>query len=114
MTEEKLRATLKEAQAKEQQGLLIWANWHVWDDLAFDTQPGNKNYDFALSQISRDEEATVSVSWNSLTMPGFIAISVHKLSSSDEFLNHVLEICEKNHYKGPITLIPLNEISKSF
>ena len=43
-------------------------------------------------------------------MPGIIAVSVQKLSSSDEFFSHVLNMCEGGHYEGPITLVPLNEI----
>ncbi|MCI8640592.1 MAG: hypothetical protein HFJ59_01775 [Clostridia bacterium] len=36
MTEQLLWNAVKEAQEKEQIGLLIWANWTVWDNLAFD------------------------------------------------------------------------------
>lgn len=36
MTEKLLRDTLLEAQEKDQLGLLIWANWTVWDDLGFE------------------------------------------------------------------------------
>ena len=114
MTEKLLRDTLKEAQEKDQLGLLIWANWTVWDDLGFEVKPGNESYDFAFSQISKGEEATTSAEWNGLSMPGFIAVSVQKLNSSDEFFKCVLNACEKGHYEGPITLVPLNEISKSF
>lgn len=114
MTEKILRDSLKEAQEKDQLGLLIWANWNVWDDSAFDMKPGNEHYDFALFQISKGEEATVSANWNGLSMPGIIAVSVQKLSSSDEFFKHVLESCEKGNYQGPITLVPLNEVSKSY
>ena len=113
MTEKLLRDSLKEAQEKEQIGLFIWANWTVWDDNGFDMKPGNESYDFALSQISKGEEATISAEWNGLSMPGIIAVSVQKLSSSDEFFNHVLNACEKGHYEGPITLVPLCEVSES-
>lgn len=58
MTEKILRDTLKEAQAKDQLGLLVWANWRVWNDSAFEMKPGNKDYDFAFSQILKGEEAT--------------------------------------------------------
>lgn len=110
MTEQLLRNAVKEAQGKEQFGLLIWANWTVWDDLAFDMKQGNRHYDFALSQISKGEEATISTEWNGLSMPGIIAVSMQKLSSSDEFFAYVLSICKEGHYKGPITLIPSNEV----
>lgn len=114
MTEKLLRDALKEAQEKDQLGLLIWANWTVWDDLGFEVELGNESYDFAFYQISKGEEATIPVEWYGLSMPGFIAVSVQKLISSDEFFNHVLNSCEKGHYEGPITLVPLNKISKSF
>ena len=104
---------LNEANQKGQVGLLIWANWAVWDECAFDMKPGNKIYDFALSQISKGEEVTISAECNGFSMPGFIAVSVQKLSSSDEFLNFVLKMCEKGYYEGPITLVPLNEVSEN-
>ena len=49
MTEKLLRNAVKEAQEKKQLGLLIWANWRVWDDLAFDIESGSEHYNFALS-----------------------------------------------------------------
>lgn len=113
MTEKLLRDVLKEAQEKDQLGLLIWANWSVWDDSGFEMKSGNESYDFALSQISKGEEATISADWNGLSMPGIIAVSVQKLISSDEFFKLVLDTCEKGHYEGPITLVPLNEVSES-
>ena len=114
MTEKFLLDSLKEAQEKDQLGLLIWANWTVWDELGFEVKAGNESYNFAFSQISKGEEVTVSVKCYGLTMPGFIAVPVQKLLSSDEFFKHVLNSCEKGHYEGPITFVPLNEISKSF
>lgn len=110
MTEQLLRNAVKEAQEKEQLGLLIWANWTVWDDLSSYMKQGNEHYDFALSQISKGEEATIQAEWNGLSMPGIIAVSMQKLSSSDEFFAYVLNICKEGHYKGPITLIPSNEV----
>lgn len=113
MTKQLLRDTLKEAQEKGQVGLLIWANWTVWDDSVFEMKPGNESYDFAFSQISKGEEATISAEWKGFSMPGFIAVSVQKLNSSDEFFEDVLAACQKGHYEGPITLVPLNEVSES-
>ncbi len=111
MTGELLRNALKEAQKKEQLGLFIWANWRVFDDFAHEMKSGNESYDFAFSQISKEEEATIQTKWNGLSMPGIIAVSVKKLSSSDEFFSQVLNACEKGHYEGPITFVPLNELS---
>lgn len=113
MTKEVLQNVLKEAQEKKQWGLLIWANWTVWDDLAFEMKEGNECYDVALSQISKEEEATISIECG-FSMPGVIAVSVKKLSSSEEFFSQVLKICKEDHYKGPITLVPLNEVSKLY
>lgn len=110
MTEQFLRNAVKEAQEKNQLGLLIWANWSVWDDLSSEVTPGSEYYNFALSQISNGEEATFSTEWQGLSMPGVIAISVQKLSSSNEFFSHVLSVCEKGNYQGPITLVPLNQL----
>lgn len=110
MTEQLLRNAVKEAQEKEQLGLLIWANWTVWDDLAFDMKQGNEHYDIALSQLSKGEEATIQTEWNGLSMPGIIAVSMQKLSSSDEFFTYVLSTCKEGRYEGPITLVPSNEI----
>ena len=114
MTEKLLLDSLKEAQEKDQLGLLIWANWTVWDELGFEVKAGKKSYDFVFSQISKGEVATVSVKCYGLTMPGFIAVPVQKLLSSDKFFKQVLSSCEKGHYEGPIRLVLLNEISKSF
>ena len=113
MTKRLLWDVLNEAKQKSQVGLLIWANWSVWDECAFDMKPGNKSYDFALSQISKGVEATISAEWNGFSMSGLIAVSVQKLSSSKEFLNFVLQMCEKGNYDGPITLVPLNEVSEN-
>ena len=114
MTEQLLQDTLKEAQEKDQLGLLIWANWTIWDNFAFKVKPGDEFYDFALSQISKGKEAIISAEWNGLSMSGFIAVSIQKLNSSDEFLKEVLTSCKRGNYEGPITLIPANEISESF
>ena len=113
MTEKLLRDTLKEAQEKNQLGLILWSCWAVWDDLGFELKPGNEHYDFALSQISKNEEATSSVICNGFSMAGFIAVSLEKLNSSDEFFNTILKECEKHHFDGPITLLPLNKLAET-
>lgn len=113
MTKKLLRDTLKEAQEKEQLGLLVWANWPLWDDCASDMKPGDKSYDFLLSQISKKEEGTIYKNWCGFNLPGIIGISVEKLSSSDESLHSLLDACQKGNYEGPITLIPLNEVAVS-
>ena len=62
MTEKLLRDSLIEAQGKGEIGLFIWANWRVWDDLAFEMKEGDEKYDFAISQVLKQEEATISTS----------------------------------------------------
>ena len=111
MTEQLLRNAVKEAQEKKQIGLIIWANHTVWNNLAFEMKQGNEHYDFALSQISNGKEAAILTEFNGFVMPGIIAISTQKLSSSNEFFSYVLGICKKGPYEGPITLVPLNEVS---
>lgn len=49
MTEKLLRDSLTEAKSKGEVGLFIWANWRVWDDLAYEMKQGNKYYDVAIS-----------------------------------------------------------------
>ena len=112
MTEKLLRNSLIEAQGKGEIGLFIWANWRVWDDLAYEMKKGNKYYDVAISQVLKHEEATISTQLCGFDAPGILAVSVSKMINSEEFFKHVLEICEKGNYKGPITFIPSNEISQ--
>ena len=111
MTEELLRKALKEADKKGQAGLLIWSNWSIWDDVAFNLKEGNKNYDFALAQVEKEEEATMIYEWAGFKMAGYLAVSVKKLSNSEDYFKEILEVCRKNYYIGPITLIPLNEVA---
>ena len=113
MTEELFRNVLKEAQEGKQFGLFIWANWTVWNYWVLDTKPGNEKYDLALSQILKGNKANISFVWNGLSMYGFIAIAVKRIISSNEYFKQVLNEC-KEHYEGPITLIPSNHVSKSF
>ena len=107
--EEKLRSALKEAQEKGKIGLIIWANWSIWDEIAFEMKQGNEIYDFALSQIEKNEEATVCSSCNGFSTPGFIAAPIQKLLSFDDFFKKTLDFCERNHFNGPITLVPITE-----
>lgn len=112
MTELLLRNALNEALEKGQTGLLLWPTWNQWDDLSLEIQHGNDHYKFLLSQVAKNEEATLSITWNGLTMPGIYVVPVDKLHNSEEFFNHVLELCKKNRYSGPVTLLPSNQLSK--
>ena len=110
MTEKLLRDVLKEAQEKEQIGLLIWPFWRIWDDIGYELKPGDKDYDFALSQVTKCEESTIVVQ-SGFLISHLIAVPVKKLVESDEFFNYVLKVCEQYRIEGPITLLPLNELS---
>lgn len=112
MTEKLLRDSLTEAKSKGEVGLFIWANWRVWDDLAYEMKQGNKYYDVAISKVLNQEEATISTQLCGFQAPGIFAVPVPKMIKSEDFFKYVLEICEKGNYKGPITFIPSNEISQ--
>lgn len=112
MTEKLLRDSLIEAQGKGEIGLFIWANWRVWDDFAFEMKEGDEKYDFAISQVLKQEEATISTQLCGFQAPGIFAVPVTKMIKSEDFFKYVLEMCEKGNYKGPITFIPSNEISQ--
>lgn len=114
MTEKLLRDIVNDAKKKQQLGLFLWTNWKAWDEFGYKINPGNESYDFAFSQISKREEATISVDVNGFSMLGFIAVSVQKLNSSDEFFEAFLSTYEKCHYDGPIVLVPSNKLSKIF
>ena len=56
MTEKLLRDSLTEAKSNGEVGLFIWANWRVWDDLAYEMKQGNKYYDVAISKVLKQEK----------------------------------------------------------
>lgn len=112
MNKEQLLRVLNEAKDKGQTGFFIWANWTIWDDIAFEMKPGNEDYDFAMSRISQNLPAVVTCYNNGFKLVAFIAVSVGKLSSDEALFNRVLEICNKNNYQGPFTLLPSNETVK--
>ena len=114
MTEFLLRLCLKEAEKKGQTGLLIWAGWSIWDEMAYKLEEGNEDYDFILSQVEKQEEATLTTEWAGLKMPGCLAVPVKKLRNSEKYFEEVLDACRKNHYMGPVTLLPLNEVADYF
>ncbi len=113
MTKERLRGALEEAIKKDQRGLLIWANRTVWEAFGYQMELGNEFYDFAISQITKGKVGTIDVEYYGLPMPGFIAVPVQKLNSSNKFFKRILDVCKKDRYVGPITLVPLNEVSES-
>ena len=107
MTEKLLKDVLKEAQAKEQVGLLIWPSWRIWDDIGFKIKPGNESYDTILSSIMQGEEGSI-VLRNGIIHFRTVAVPVQKLLDSEEDFNRILRICTGD---GPITLLPSNELA---
>lgn len=113
MTEDLLRRILKEANEKEKYGLFFWPDWRTWDCFGFDiNQEGKEHYEFALSQIQKGEEATITVEYIGLSMTAVLAISVKKLECSKKFFEYVLEILQRKCYEGTVTLLPSNKISE--
>lgn len=112
VTEELLRQVVEEAKEKGQIGLLIWNCWPIWDDVAYQLRPGNKYYDFALEQVSQGKDSSISHTWNGIRLPGTWVVPVEKLDTSKEYFEYISKACKQNHYEGPITLLPLNEIAE--
>ena len=112
MTEELLRQVLQEAHEKQQIGLLIWHNWNIWNEIAYELKEGNEHYDFAVSQVTDGNEATITYELWGLKFPAVIVVSVQKMLFAKELFEEILKICKQNNYIGPVTLIPLNEVAE--
>ena len=85
--------------------LIIWANWSARENYIASVYPGNFDFDAAMKAVAEDKEYIVTVTWNGLTMPGYIAVSVRKLLSSDTSLTEINNFCKLHSYNGPITII---------
>lgn len=112
ITEQLLRDCVKEAQEKGQYGLFVWVNMDSWDAMDSELKSNSADYDFAISQILKGEDATIFLQWAGFIFVGIFAVSVEKLSSSDEYFKDFLKVCEINRMKGPIVLIPSNKLSE--
>lgn len=110
MVENLLRKALREAQEKDELGLLIWANKKVWEKYASDMEEGNEKYDSALYQIKRGEATTIDVQMDGLCDTGIFAVSAEKLRSSEWYFDTFLNTCREVRMEGPITLVPSNEV----
>jgi hypothetical protein len=108
MTKENLREILSDAREKGQVGLFIWVDWWTWHDLRLETSPGNENYDSSIEALSRQEwyKATRTV----FKYAVFLSVPIEKMVSDEKFFGEVLTVCEK--FIGPVTLVPLNELSR--
>ena len=108
MTEKLLWDVLKEAQEKEQVGLLIWPMWRVWDDIGFKIKPGDKDFDAILAILEQGGEVNLAATNDTVNFRIF-AVPVRKLIDSEEYFKHVLKVCKGD---GPVTLLPLNELAE--
>ncbi len=114
MKEEVLRGVTLDALERNQPGLLIWASWDEWEELDSEMKPGNELYDFAISRIMRNKEATVFQNIDGFEFIGCIAVSTEKLYTSKTFFNQVINYCKTNKFEGPITYLPSNELSNCY
>ena len=114
LSEQILRNAIEKAEQKNQQGLLIWLSKSVWNDIGDIICKGNEHYDFALSQIFREKEATITFDFFGIKMPAIYALPVQKLKNSEEYFQMVMNACKEYRSIGPILLIPSNEVAECF
>ena len=111
MTEELLRQALKEAEKKGQQGLLIWSNWSIWEEIEHELDEGDERYNLILSQVEKGKEVILPIEYAGFQLSACIAVSVKKLSNVEGNFETILAICRQNSFCGPFTLLPLNELA---
>lgn len=111
MTEELLRQALKEAEKKGQLGLLIWSNWSIWEEMAYELDEEDERYNLVLAQVKEGREAVLPFEYAGFQLSACLAVSVKKLSNLEGNFEVILEICRQNHFMGPFTLLPLNELA---
>lgn len=112
MTKRMLRRIITEAQEKGEKGIFVWTTWDIYSDYAGQIRPGNNEYEKAFSKIREGKDSVVYLEEMGLTFPVLVAIPISELLS-EEGLQQLFQTCEK-HCKGPITLVPSNELSDSF
>ena len=113
-SEQLLRRVVEEADQKKQKGLFIWLSVNIWDDIRDIMREGNEHYDFALTQVSEEKDATITVKWFGITLPVAFAVPVQKMKNVEEYFQTIMNICEDKGRIGPITFIPNNEIAECF
>lgn len=113
-SERLLREAVEEAHRKKQQGLLIWLSRVIWDDTRDIMSEGNEHYDFTLTQVSEEKDATITVEWFGLTMPASFAVPVKKMKNSEVYFQMVMNACKDKGNIGPITFIPSNQVAECF
>jgi len=113
MTKDYLLKALKWAKGKNQTGIFIWNDWKIWDELDslfHKSESNSKLYKNVVNNLAKDEPMKIPVKYIGFALPGILVIPIDKALNSEDFLNEVVEICNKSNYKGPITLFPSTEI----
>ena len=108
--EEKLRKALEEAKEKGQIGLLIWQDQEIWDLFSPSINPNSQYFYFALEQIKVGKEGLLNIEWKGYSVSYILTIPVQKLLTSESFFKYIVDVCKRAEYKGPITLLPSNEV----
>ena len=114
LSEQLLRNAVEKAEQKKQQGLLIWLSRSVWNDIGDTICEGNEHYDFALAQISKQKEATITFDWFGIKMPAIYAVPVQKMKNSEDYFQKILNACKDKGNIGPIMFVPSNEVTECF
>ena len=94
---EKLRRAIDEARKTDQTMIVIWATWKHWYDF--------KEFFSPKSEITQKGNNSFP-EWTGIVSGTAIVVSVEQIASSDDFFNHIVNMCKELHYEGPITLLP--------
>ena len=114
MTKKLLRDCLKEAEAKNQEGLIIWPDWRSYEELESELRLDKIDLPAFFRNIQNQKSTVFSVEWNGLILGHVFIASAKEMLSSEEFFKQVLETCEKQHLKGPVVLYPLKTICEAY
>lgn len=110
MTKEELKKIANEALINNQLGVILWPSWSVWNHHAEDIIENKDFYNSITNSLQCNNHITISVTWNGFEMPGILTVPAKRLCKSENFLNEVLNICNKRLLNGPISLFPSNKI----
>lgn len=113
-SEQLLRNAVEKADQKKQQGLLIWLSSRVWNEIGETICEGNEHYDFALAQVSKEKDATITYNWFGIKIPAIYAVPVKKMKNSEEYFQKIMNACREMGNIGPIVFIPSNEVAECF
>lgn len=112
MTRRMLKRIIAEAQEKGEKGIFVWTTWDIYSDYAGQIRPGNNEYEKAFSKIREGKDSVVYLEEMGLTFPVLVAIPIEEVLSEKGF-QQLFQACN-NNCKGPITLVPSNELSDVF